>query len=124
MKNIKKVILSKKVLFESFSRGMLTNIEVDRERYILRLRSTVFSESSFIPFSVRDCVDRIFEMASNKKYPTFLVLDELNNKVDLVQEFEGGIDVPLIKLLKLFTFAARSWAPLLKRIADKDLLEL
>jgi hypothetical protein len=124
MINIKKVILSKKDLFEFFSKGMLTNIEIDRERNILRFRSTVFSESSFIPFSVRDCVDKVFERSSNKKFPTYLVLDEPNNKVDLVQEFEEGIEVPLIKLLKLFTFVAKSWAPLLKRISDKDLMEL
>lgn len=121
MQNIKKVIISKKGHFEFYSRGMLINIDVERENQILRFRSTVFSELDFIPFSVRDCVERIFYFSSNKKFPTYLVLDEDSNSVELVQEFEGAVEVPLLKLLKLFTFVARSWAPLLKRLADNDL---
>lgn len=121
MFNIKKIILSNREHFEFFNRGMLINIDVDRKNNVLRFRSKVFSETEFIPFSVRDCVERIFEFSTNKKHPTFLVLDEDNNSVDLVQEFDGGIDVPLLKLLKLFTFVARSWAPVLKRLSDNDL---
>ena len=122
MENFKKVILSKNELFEFYSKGMLINIEVDRKRDLIRLRTTVFSETGFIPFSIRECVSNVTESCLNKKYPALLVIKEEHCKVDLIQEFEGGVEVPLIKLIKLFTFVARSWAPLLKRIAENDLL--
>ena len=122
LKNMKKVVIAKNETFEFLSGGLLIIIEVDRDRSIFRLKTRVFSEKSFIPFSIRECVDKILIKALNKKFPIYLSIDEKTNSVDLIQEFEGGVNIPLIKLVKLFVFAARSWASILKKIAGQDLL--
>jgi hypothetical protein len=123
MLNIKKIVLSKRESFEFLNGGLIIFAEVDNENQLFRLRTTLFSETDYIPFSIRECVDKVFGLSLTKKFPAYLIIDEKEKKVDFIQEFYGGINIPLLKLLKLFTFAARSWAPILKKIARNDLLE-
>lgn len=122
MKNPKKIVIAKKESFEFVCKGLLVFAEIDKENNIFRLRTTVFSEDTFIPFSIRSCVSKIFGCSLDKKFPAYLVINEEEKKVEFIQEFYRGIDIPLVKLLKLFTFAARSWAPILKKIAKQDLV--
>lgn len=118
-----KVTLSKKKKIEICYRGMLVYIHVQRENNALFLKTTVFSEKGFIPHSVQSCINKINEKARHKKMPTYLEINE-DLSVAIVQKVAGNISVPLIKIIKLFVFIARSWAPLLKRVADQDLLSI
>lgn len=117
---IKKVVLSKKQTFEFKEKGLLVFAEVDSKRSCFKFYTRVFSEKEFIPFSVKSCVEKNFSK-KNKKIPLYLSLNEEENAVDLIQEFSGDIKIPVLKLLKLFVFAARSWAPILKKLAQQDL---
>lgn len=124
MPNIQKIVLSEKSKFEFFFKGLLIFVEIDKAKEKIRLRTTVFSEKNYIPLSVRSCVEKLFEKNSNKKFPLILEIDYLSNKVDLVQDFIGDVNIPIIKLIKLFSFIARTWAPILKKIAKNDLLNI
>lgn len=119
MKTLK---ITKKDKFEFQYRGLLIFINIDREKSLFSLRTTVFSEENFIPLAIRNCVEKMFEMVSNKKFPVCLEINEEKCSVDLVQHLSGKCEFPIIKLIKLFSFAARSWAPLLKKIAVQDLI--
>lgn len=122
MIKLNKIVLTKNESFEFIIKGMLIYVEVDREKAIFRLKSTVFSENNFIPLSIRECVNNLFEASFSKKNPTYLQIDKPASRVDLIQEFYGEINIPVIKLVRLFSFLARSWASILKRIAKQDLL--
>ncbi len=121
MKNFNKIVLSKNNCFEFCYRGFLIFIEIDRENKILKLKTTVFSEKNFIPLSIRDCVDRVYFESEKKKLPSFLEMQENLYTIDLVQHIPGNSKMSLFQLIKLFTFIARSWAPILKRLASQDL---
>ena len=122
MNCIKKFVIAKKDKFEFVSKGLLVKAEICADGTILRFRSVVFSEKTYIPHSIRECVNNVYISSQKKKLPTILVINEALNTVELIQEFPDGVSVSIVKLLKLFTFVARSWAPILKKIAGQDLL--
>lgn len=124
MKNLNKIVLSKKDSFEFCYRGFLIFIDIDRERDIINLKTKVFSEKTYIPYSVRNCVERVAEESVNKKLPSFLEIEENNYCVNLIQNVPGNGRMSLFKLIKLFIFVARSWAPILKKLASQDLLSV
>ena len=115
-----KIVLKKKDYYEFYEGGLLIVASLNEESSCFRLSARIFSEREFIPFSVRDCVEQILNKKKSK-YPLFLQINEEEKAVDLVQEFVGGANISLVKLLRLFSFAARSWARLLKKLAKRDL---
>jgi CRISPR/Cas system CMR-associated protein Cmr3 (group 5 of RAMP superfamily) len=124
MKGLNKIVLSKTDCYEFCDKGFLFYIEVDRDLSVFRLKTTVFSEKNFIPFSIRECVDKVLEKAKKKKNPIYLKINESLNSVELIQEIFVDIDISVVKLERLFSFVARSWASVLKRIANQDLVEM
>ena len=121
MIKIKKFFLAKKSRFETCYRGFLIYIDVDRENSNFKLSTRVFSEELFIPNSIRDVVSKINQKAANKNFPSYLLIDEDSLSVNFIQQIPANSKASLFKLIKLFVFCARSWAPLLKRLADNDL---
>jgi hypothetical protein len=121
---LNKIKISKKENFEFCKGGFLIYLIIDRKNDSLKFITTVFSEKSFIPLSIRNCVSKVKDDSNKKKYPAFLEIDEKRFCVNLVQFIPGNSKMSLLQLKKLFVFVSRSWAVLLKRIASQDLLAL
>lgn len=103
-------------------RGFLVRKEVAKDCVLLK--TTVFSEKDFIPLSVRKCVSNIFEKNKNKKFSVFLEINEKEFFIDFVQRIPLRSKNIKNPILKLFVFAARSWAVILKKIAFEDHLNV
>jgi hypothetical protein len=121
MDKIKKLFLGKKTKIEICYKGFLIRGYADLEKPNFKLRTTVFSEKNYIPLSIRGYVEKILKSSKIKKFPAYLEIDEENYSVDLVQEVPILLSSSISKLVKIFVFVARSWAPLLKHIAKQDL---
>lgn len=119
MDKLKKILLSQKECLESCYKGMLVQLYFDEERNIFKLKSLVFSEKDYIPHSIRGCVERVRRGSLEKKYPAYLERDAYS--IYFVQEVPGKVNISSMKLVRIFVFAARAWATILKRIANQDL---
>lgn len=116
--NIKDIKLDSNL--EVCLKGFLIFIEKDIKNKEIILKTTVFSEKDFIPISVRKCVKKIFE--KNKK--AFLVIDEKRYAVDFFQKVPLTAEKVLFKVVRLYLLVAKSWALILKKLAEQDFLSV
>lgn len=116
-----------KFLLQSFLKkefkkdGFLFFLE-KKEKYFL-LSTIIFSEKEYIPISVRKCVERI-SSKKQKKYPFSLKIDEKKYSIQFSQKIPLKINSSYKNLEKMFIFSAKSWALILKRIAEQDFLAI
>ncbi|KPK32079.1 MAG: hypothetical protein AMS24_05015 [Chlamydiae bacterium SM23_39] len=101
-------------------KGLLVFIERDISNKEIILKTTVFSERDFVPISIRKCVKKIFE--KNKK--AFLSIDEKRFAVDFIQKIPLKAEKFLLKIIRLYLLVAKSWALILKKLAEQDFLNV
>ena len=121
MDNLKKILLENIKYYEICYKGMLFSININERLSTIDLKTLVFSEKSYITISIKSCVNKVFESSKRNQFPSFLRIDEENFSVEFIQRIPVSANISIHKLIKLFVFASRSWATILKNIAKKDL---
>ena len=120
MLKIDKIVLSKKNQFEYCYRGMLFFISFDKDLNEIEFKTTVFSEKDFIPQAICLCAEEVYKSSEYKKYASYLSIDKESFSVNLIQSFPASQKLSLMKLIRLSSFIARSWAITLKKVAERD----